>query len=1820
MKQKYVSNNLIIIFFCLFCLFYLIQSEGIEYIQYNFQENYAELKKEYSTKKQTFMVDFSENPTQIPFYLKIIVTTNDNNPTPLLYFSNIDPNCNERQQLVKNTNEKSAFFWVKREEFESQEQELYFMVECEKEGCAYIVRVEGDQHAIFGPNFSYSYLITANNREMIFYIQGTERNVYMTVSIDGSSKASISVENAFADIYNYKTGSTLTFFLDENEINSSNLAIIAVKDMQIEDYITLSVHLVNNTEIYQGVAQNGLILPNGPEFTGYLEEKLINRECFPIDLSNEKYKNMNQLYITGKIHTKYAWFYLENEQGENIDGSFRAIMDGQLSFAMNNNKNLNYICFELPTVSTVSQSKMVFTFSLTEPNSLSDFYNFYPPQLTGEIYRRLIPKGAIVYFSGTKNDNTAKKYDYNLYQIKGVTRMYVGDCRYYPHCNYKEEELSNLYDPKNTNQMSIWTSLEDESSAIGSDKYVIVAQCLEDDNDNNGYCEFETSIFSKGQDITLIENEKFSKFCLNVENGNIIADLQRGRQVQRLTFDIMIFSGDINFNVKETSISYDKYYLSNKIYIHFNLGQTNIEKITIEYDSIINSFFTIQYGAHSYNLEQLSENIPSGESYLLQIDPTSSSRTKNIFLSNLFYKNKNQFLANFFEINCQFEVKRGDNTINFFDGYGQEILNSTSQDYNSSSYKYSIKIIETDLSNYNHKMCMLYVAGYESETNVTNYEREIIIGNNINQQIIFNDNFKKIRFLYPYSDKGKDMALHINVVDKAFYRIKVFSKTIMIRQLLTVKSQTIFLRASLLGINCEDNSLCPITVQVEFETQIVKTDPMIEITLREVKSKPTYLQKGQAKLDFVCGDNYYYLYTDIGKNEIGEITINFLREFGYLWAKVVRKDQTIKDANANWRDIYRMPSEEYGDSLYYNGYTKKLVVSAEDTNDCIEGCYLLISIQISQVGQYVEDYKFYPFSIITKITPNSKSYTEFPKVVIQVDEYIIGNVEVSESSNVNIYEFFEIWLPHDSDIVIFDWQSSVAGLYINLGGLRPMAKNADFKLLPPGRDCLLNLTKNEIIEKAISKQIKIPYENSLQDLNLVIGIWTDKTDSIDSEIYSLRVHQPDYDIENSLDIIEINTDQKILCNPTQISKKEFRCLFVVTYDNEDVNMNTPLLAYASSINYGGLSYIYGNFIDRNLYDEYKRSELISNIPTYQNSELNSRKEGVDYIYLKNLKKDKYMFINVIADKSDAIMIFTSMPVYNYISYDFFEFYPNPSTEQLLSVSNDILRLAFPGSDSVIVDIVSLNGHAEISWKKDPNTIFIMRGFGDRISLSSGNKIDELIIRRLDRNNTDNDTINESNKLTDMEDPGFVFYVKYIIKNNAVKFNEISYGKSLEIAYRDTDLPVCLYSKIGSEYRDVNIAITFKDNEIDEGGIHESSPLIISAVLVKESAIYQAKKDQDLRPIDKAIKGYYDTALKTAQVFLSENIIKNYNIKDSDNPTIYIRIDKNEKASLKFDKFSVEAQVSGVNDGVIPVEKIYHYGRVRNTAWDHTLYRLKADKKRPIMRVQVAFNSNNLDFVVSDIENKISNTTFLHCEKNKGKIYITLKIKENKELYYLYIYKKSKTTYEEYLNNYAFKYINAEYESQIFDYPILNSPELSISENNDGGQYKISCTFNRLDIKPGQANVTYFLKVVENSTYYYGEEINTIAATESPYYTVYERNPESYNDKITLIARGNLSNWVYLNVIAQVQQNHVLEYISYNGIIILKSEKEDNYLFIFLAIGGALLIIILGLLLVIFIIYRRNKQLLNNVTHVSFQKGANNSDPNLLLQKSKQSNE
>ena len=185
-------------------------------------------------------------------------------------------------------------------------------------------------------------------------------------------------------------------------------------------------------------------------------------------------------------------------------------------------------------------------------------------------------------------------------------------------------------------------------------------------------------------------------------------------------------------------------------------------------------------------------------------------------------------------------------------------------------------------------------------------------------------NSKKIRFLYPHANLYKDLPMHANVIDKAFYNINIYANDKSIKKGTVTHKQAFYFKGSVITNRCEPNTVFPIVVEAIMDRKIIESKPVLEITIREVKNTPTYLQKEKDKSDFLCGDKFYCLYTDIGKNEIGEITVNFLREFGVVWAKVVRKDQTSADEEGNWRGIYKMPPAEWEDSLPYDEYTKKI--------------------------------------------------------------------------------------------------------------------------------------------------------------------------------------------------------------------------------------------------------------------------------------------------------------------------------------------------------------------------------------------------------------------------------------------------------------------------------------------------------------------------------------------------------------------------------------------------------------------------------------------------------------------------------------------------------------------------------------------------------------------------------------------------------------------------------------------------------------------------------------------------------------------------------
>ena len=138
MEKKLLILNLIILFF------QFSFSQTLWWISYDFSKNLAKYKAVDSPKFQAYGVDFGYGDlTKIPYYFKIEVTSDDDKPAPFLSFSNIDSKCDSRNQIAKNPNGKTTFIWIKREEINKNDQELFIIIECEKEICDYTLTVEG---------------------------------------------------------------------------------------------------------------------------------------------------------------------------------------------------------------------------------------------------------------------------------------------------------------------------------------------------------------------------------------------------------------------------------------------------------------------------------------------------------------------------------------------------------------------------------------------------------------------------------------------------------------------------------------------------------------------------------------------------------------------------------------------------------------------------------------------------------------------------------------------------------------------------------------------------------------------------------------------------------------------------------------------------------------------------------------------------------------------------------------------------------------------------------------------------------------------------------------------------------------------------------------------------------------------------------------------------------------------------------------------------------------------------------------------------------------------------------------------------------------------------------------------------------------------------------------------------------------------------------------------------------------------------------------------------------------------------------------------
>ena len=1761
-------------------------SKDIIEITYNSKKNSFKGNAEDAYKVQKYKVKFN-SINDIPENIKFELYSKDNINKVISFSPTDSDGRKDRIQLSQLGTETNSTTWIKKDQLTSEY--LYVVVECQiEEGktCDYLMDINGNENIVFdSPNFNYNFYVNKKNQQMKIKVLRDEssKNQVLSVYAIGGKTIVIKVETDRGDYFygeNILIGQALT-----TRIKSFNYFILTI-DSEEGDYITLGSKLILDEE-----SEMNILKPNGYQLTGFLKTGTLEEECYFI--SDDNIYNKKTSFIVGLFYNKEAKIYYKDRNFRNIGENPEITKKGYYTYNYREeDNNRKYICISF---SDEEMDTLVYTLQFFQPGNQYGFSNIYSPQSNGNIYPRILEKGSYAFFNGLNLNPNSEELIYNMIAKEGLPTMYIYRCNNYPLCEF-DPNNEGMIKINEINLMSTWHNKE-KTSPIDARQYVMFVYCQ--DSQNN-ICQFDTSIYGNLDKIFLSEKQTFSQYILKGQVAHYYIDFsQEIEDVKKVYIDILIINGDISIDTVDSdnkNIAYEKYILSNKIFysIHPNRN-SNLERIIVDIEAKMNSYYIIEYKLVRTSDDESTNDIYTGINYLIPIPKDKDKKEKIINIHNSKLLKDESYFTSFYSLNCKFEILRGEEKGNYkpiqsYGNYGQDIKIINENEMNDI---YSYKIILTDdvISNYNNDMCMIYVSSIEL-MNEEKYDlqKEILITEGIPQRIHFTKNDYKIKYIYPILNKDKDVAIYFRVINPAKYEFAIAYNNDEDQREHFYQSKIIYLEQNKINSFCEDNELCNIIVSIELDEEIENDGniPILEISMKEIGNNiPYYLPIGVARTDFLSGLNKLNLFTTLGKDDKGYITLDFARGSGLIYAKIVPIDGD-GDENPEWRQ-YELPKTK-DNTLKYDFYNKKILIQSEDTKECEKGCYLLLSIETSTTGPFNENFRTHQLSITVNLIPKTDLKENGPIIKIQPEQYIIGSLTDDIKTEDNeMYEFYQLNIPFDARTIEIDWQSDSSIFLLNIGEERPLI-DSKFRIIESRSDTVLEI-KNEEIKKELGSA------KNINNAYLTIGVYSNILESPYGNPYSFRVH-----FTRDLNIYRVDSDQKTLCKPENIGNNEYRCLFMLIYGKFDLFYDTMI--YAKSQSLTASTYMYGKFITNKIYDDFEEDTLETAIPN-EESTYNTKRDKIDFIFLTMSDVDSHLYVSVVSDKQDVIEFISSFKTFDT------ELSPNPSSVQLFALNNAAnITLKFKTTKPILINIVSLYGSSKLHFQDDAEVEYSLRGRDDRISLAIpyDGKEENLIIENINFNpNDSNINLDDNVKM-----PGIAFYLEYYLRSNNINFDEIYLGKTSEIAYHQSDFPFYYYSKLNDLNKDINIFFNLHDLEftsLSEFRIMNPDDLIIRAKVVSQNTVYNIKTGkQSISNDENAMEGKYDPALMAGHIFLSTDYLKKF--KDIKNPTLSLSLEKKRNNNI-FKRIRLELTATEKNSEIPVTEKIYQYGNIKSN--EVVSYKLKVDNYTGDMRIQFAANSKKVKFAINDSPNQKKNMTlnsFVEKEE-RGKIFLTFN-KPKVDYIYLNIYVDDDKI-DSRLNNYVFKYMNSIDRKNFFEYPILDDNG-TITPNYENSKLKVK--FNKIDRK--NVDITYSLKIIKKWDKI-KEEINkTIAFNEYSSTVVQVYNP---TENEIILEKDNVyrEDFCYAEIIAQIKDGPIIEYVAYDPFYLSDDYNEedddddddDDKILIIVAssIGGAILIIVIALIVVVMLYNRKTKDLLEKVNKISFADGDDRKDKN-----------
>ena len=1711
-----------------------------------------------------------------------------------------DSERTNRIQLAQSFNGQTKLYLSKEQNNDSLGK-IFIDLECSEFPCRGEIENKYSDLIELEEGEILKYYVSSSNKNMEFSLtskEGTKKsNVWargqssITTKINHSSYEKKINDNFY--IVNDMMKNT-KFDVEGTEGDFINVGYIGYKDQQLN---------LRGENYY--LSQTNLIV-DGNIITGFLKKGSFDKICYQMTIRDKPYED-TVMYGTGGVFTKFAQVFIVNSNGTSftMPGEELFLKGYIQNFMSSNLMESQYLCVTFPPANTSDTqnykdlNELVFTYQITQGLTTKSL-NLYEPQIRGVNYRRIINRNAKVAFIPQTFNNFEIMY-MDLVTKNGFPKLSVIECENYPLCDLNDNSLfKNAKSPHNINGMSSYNYKKllgvNNYSPINKHQKLFVVECTESQKGAYGepkyfdlLCCFDSLIYNEKDKINLIEDQIYYQFAPKDKTNYYKINLRHESLINKVFIDVIKFTGEVTINTEsKEGITFDQYISVNKIYLSGKVKRPSeqLDKISFSIKATSNAYYAVLInigrGEHAEMDSLLKNDLQSGISYLVTIDNNQMDLYgighKVINIKNQRFYDYIPFMVNFYPLNCEIQghivyKDQQNNPIEKklykqFGSYIYDVINPEDDWYSSITYEYRLKVLKTDYSNYKGKLCKVFLSGIELGTKHDNHTRDILIPDNTPQQIMFGNKITHVSYGYTHVNHGNDLIIKFNPFHKAQYKIRLFYNGIESKNTIDIAAKdVIYLTPEKWSESCNDPlSICYIQLDITLEGN-QKEECFLEISIKSIPSQTiTYIPKNVMKIDYVQNKNSQFYYTELGPNENGFIITNFLRGSGVVYSKIVTKNQTQEHS-------LRSLMPENDDFIRMDPFTKKADIYTFDT-DCDYGCFLLLNVKSDVIDRDVALNRNYPYSIIIHSHPTSGTYLDISPINIQVDEFVIGTIDTYEESN-RLFQFYTVCLNEDAEELIIDWQSDAGGMFIKIGNDKPTTQDYDHVIEPQGKDTIHSINKKELLKNG---------KQNLKNLVLTIGIGANTTDSVYTTLFAFIIRLGS---GNKNDIFRVNSDQKALCKTKSFSENTYRCLYVIEYDYiSDFN---NLFIYTSVQTKSAFFNLYANYINHLDYEKKKFDEL--NIPTKGNSKFSSTDLSADYLYIsEGLTNGNYLLVSVETDRETIVELMSSFNSYlNGVT-------PSPTTPQLfMAITNYTFSLNFPSENMVMVNLRGIGGSAEIYWENDPNHKYYLKGRDDRLAITSdrSQKGHKLLI-------TATSNIQDGH--------GFIFYVTFGIRIDEANFDPLTLDRSVNYIYSDSDLPIIYYTPVdhrnmsSEDSYDIFFSFSLLENEVEKNlTYYENIPFTVTAYIVSESTIYDAKLTPDLTITSKYLKtGMYDQALRTGFINIKKDFIEKSDVQGR--RYLYLKIEKSNqfKNIRKYKRINVETTILQSSSNVTVSELSYQFGSLHPNQ-DCREYLLRTDSNFKYIILQFSYSS--------DMEVMLKNNKFSmkQISSNYGKIIylIDTTVKEGEKkpnAIPILITRKLKTSKQLKLD-YMFQYINS--NSTNYAYSISNTAiKVKMKTNKNRMDYQIE--LSPVDNYKNYENITYIIRL-RNSTF---TDRPDLALTGDKSQTIKEfYDPKVVDGKIKL----EITNCIkakYIQIIVQIKNKEAVEYLSYD---MSKKLIEDSPLrgkagfIILIIIGTVLLSIIIALVIVIIVFNNKNKSLLEKVNQVSFAQDTKDDD-------------